>query len=106
MTSDYSVYSRKGGVDMYFHTFVMWASDWGWIEHTLDSRRSPPETEVFLSFYLSIGNLHHLSHAYLIRGDNRQAQMSTRCGKSISSTLTTRYNHDCSRDTFNKKAQR
>jgi hypothetical protein len=33
---------------MYFHTFVLWASDWGWIEQTLNSRRSPHETEVFL----------------------------------------------------------
>jgi hypothetical protein len=49
VTGDYSVYSRKGGVDLYFHTFVLWASDWGWIEQTLNSRRSPPETEVFLS---------------------------------------------------------
>jgi hypothetical protein len=43
-----SVYSRKGGVDLYFHTFVLWASDWGWIEQTLNSRRSPPETAIFL----------------------------------------------------------
>ena len=50
---DYSVYSRKGGVDMYFHTFVMWASDWGWIELTLNSRRSPPETEVFLLYLMT-----------------------------------------------------
>ena len=42
----------EGGVDLYFHTFVLWASEWGWIEHTLNSRRSPPETEVFLSFSL------------------------------------------------------
>ena len=42
-----SVYSRKGGVDLYLHTFVMWTLDWGWIEHTLNSRRSPLETEVF-----------------------------------------------------------
>ena len=48
MTGDYSVYSRKGGVDLYFHTFVLWALDWRWIEQTLNSRRSPPETEVFL----------------------------------------------------------
>jgi hypothetical protein len=45
---DYSVYSRKGGVDLYFHTFVLWASDWGWIKQTLNSRQSPSETEVFL----------------------------------------------------------
>ena len=44
-----SVYSRKGGVDPYFHTFVLRALDWGWIEQTLNSRWSPPETEVFLS---------------------------------------------------------
>jgi hypothetical protein len=49
VTGDYSVYSRKGGVDLYFHTFVLWASDWGWIKQTLNSRWSPPETEVFLS---------------------------------------------------------
>ena len=48
------VYSRKGGVDPYFHTFVMWASDWGWIEQTLNSRRSPPETEVFLSMIVNM----------------------------------------------------
>ena len=47
---DNSVYSRKGGVDLYLHTFVQWASDWGWIEQTLNSRRSPPETEVFFFF--------------------------------------------------------
>ena len=52
VTGDYSVYSRKGGVDLYYHILVMWASDWGWIEQTLNSRRSPPETEVF-SFSLS-----------------------------------------------------
>ena len=46
--SHYSVYSRKGGVDPHFHTFVLWASDWGWIEQTLNSRRSPPEIEVTL----------------------------------------------------------
>jgi hypothetical protein len=28
LTGDYNVYSRKGGVDLYFHTFVLWASDW------------------------------------------------------------------------------
>ena len=28
---------------------LCWASDWGWIEQTLNSRRSPLETEVFLS---------------------------------------------------------
>ena len=49
-----SVYSRKGGVDPYFHTFVLWALDWGWIEQTLKSRRSPPETEVSLSLDMSI----------------------------------------------------
>ena len=27
----------------------MWALDWGWIEQTLNSHRSPPETEVSLS---------------------------------------------------------
>jgi hypothetical protein len=48
VTGDYSVYSRKGGVDLYFHTFVLWASDRGWIEQTLNSRWSPLETEVFL----------------------------------------------------------
>ena len=37
---------------MYFHTFVQWASDWGWIEQTLNSRRSPPETEVFFFLLL------------------------------------------------------
>ena len=31
------------------HTFVLWALDWRRIEQTLHSRRSPPETEVFLS---------------------------------------------------------
>ena len=41
--------SSEVRVDLYFHTFVQWASDWGWIEQTLNSRRSPPETEVFLS---------------------------------------------------------
>ena len=51
ITGDYSVYSQKGRVDLYFHTFVLWALDWGWIEQTLNSRRSPPETEVFLSFF-------------------------------------------------------
>ena len=50
VTGDYNVCSRKGGVDLYFHTFVMWASDWGWIEQALHSRQSPPETEVFLLF--------------------------------------------------------
>ena len=56
MIGDYSVYSWKGGVDLYFHTFVMWALDWGWIEQTLNSRRSPPETEVFfLIFFLGKG---------------------------------------------------
>ena len=54
MIGDYSVYSRKRGVDLYFHTFVMWASDWGWIEQTLNSRRSPPEAEVFLSLQFKI----------------------------------------------------
>ena len=42
------VYSRKGGVDLFLHTFVMWAWDWRWIEQTLNSRWSPPETEVFI----------------------------------------------------------
>ena len=46
-----SVYSRKEGVDLYLHTFVMWASDWRWIEQTLNSHRSPSETEVFLSLF-------------------------------------------------------
>jgi hypothetical protein len=54
VTGDYSVYSRKGGVDLYLHTFVLWASDWGWIEQTLNSRQSPLETEVFLSLSLSL----------------------------------------------------
>jgi hypothetical protein len=27
-------------------------SDWGWIEQTLNSRQSPPETEVFFSLSL------------------------------------------------------
>jgi hypothetical protein len=40
------------GVDLYLHTFVLWASDWGRIEQTLHSRRSPPETEVFLSLWI------------------------------------------------------
>ena len=48
VTGDYNVYSRKGGADLYFHTFVLWASDLGWIEQTLNSHRSPPETEVFV----------------------------------------------------------
>ena len=48
VTGDYSVYSRKGEVDLYPHTFVLWASDWRKIEQTLHSRRSPMETEVFL----------------------------------------------------------
>ena len=38
----------QGGVDLHLHTFVLWASDWRRIEQTLHSRRSPPETEVFL----------------------------------------------------------
>ena len=49
---DYSVYSRKGGVDPYLHTFVQWASDWRWIEQTLNSRRSPSKTEVFFLLLL------------------------------------------------------
>ena len=39
----------QGGVGLYLHAFVLWALDWGWIEQTLDSRQSPPETEVFFS---------------------------------------------------------
>ena len=44
-----STLERAGGVDLYFHTFVMWALDWGWIEQTLNSRRSPPEISLSLS---------------------------------------------------------
>jgi hypothetical protein len=48
---------------MYFHTFVLWASDWGWIEQTLHSRRSPPEISLSLSplsivFVLECGSEH------------------------------------------------
>ena len=42
---------KEGEVDLYLHTFVMWALDWGWIEQTLNSRRSPLETEVSLSLW-------------------------------------------------------
>jgi hypothetical protein len=62
VTGDYNVYSRKGGVDLYFHTFVLWASDWEWIEQTLNSHRSPLKTEVFLSVNVAI----NIKDIYLI----------------------------------------
>jgi hypothetical protein len=45
---------------MYLHTFVLWASDWGWIEQTLNSRRSPLETEVFLLDLHNVVSLHNV----------------------------------------------
>ena len=53
MIGDYSVYSRKGGVDLHLHTFVLWASDWRRIEHTLHSRRSLNRDQSFSSFFSS-----------------------------------------------------
>ena len=38
---------------------VPWASDWGWIEETLNSRWSPPDTEVFLSASLHVSCMWH-----------------------------------------------
>ena len=54
MIGDYSVYSRKGGVDLHLHTFVLWASDWRRIEHTLHSRRSLNRDRSFSSFFLLV----------------------------------------------------
>ena len=35
------------------YVLVLWALDWGWIEQTLNSRRSPPETKVSLYLMLA-----------------------------------------------------
>ena len=50
----------KGGVDLYFHTFVLWALDWGWIEQTLNSRQSPSGDQSFSLFFLSLTGMYHM----------------------------------------------